>query len=214
MRFSRHQLLALILGAGMATALPAQGRAGAARGAGRQPDSTRLAKIQNRDTTQRAALRERLAEAATPAGLILQMRERLGLTDDQVNRLETLKGAYVEPSQTELIKLREELATVTKGEVNLQAARAAMNKVNDATTTATLARLDARNQARAVLNGDQQVQFDALQARRPMLEGGMNMMGAGGRGGARGGEQPAGAVRRGGRGGPPGSPPPIPPTGR
>ncbi|MBC8086505.1 MAG: hypothetical protein H7Z40_04515 [Phycisphaerae bacterium] len=213
MRFSRHQLLALMLGAGMATALPAQGRAGGARGAGRQIDSTRLAKLQNRDTTQRAALRERLAAAATPAGLILQMRERLGLTDDQVNRLETLKAGYVEPSQTELVKLREELAAVSAGEVNLQAARSAMNKLNDATTNATLARLDERNKARAVLNADQQVQFDAMQARRPMLQPGMDMMGAGGRGVARGGEPKPGAARKGGRGGPPGTPPPVPPAG-
>ena len=162
MRFTRHQLLALVLGAGMATALPAQGRVAGARGAGRQMDSTRLAQFQNRDTTQRAAMRERLAEASTPAGMILQMRERLGLTDDQVNRLETLKSTFVEPSQTELTKLREELATVSKGEVNLPVARAAMNKLNDATTNVMLARLDARNQARAVLNGDQPVSYTHL----------------------------------------------------
>jgi len=207
MRFTRHQLLALVLGAGMATALPAQGRVAGARGAGRQMDSTRLAQFQNRDTTQRAAMRERLAEASTPAGMILQMRERLGLTDDQVNRLETLKSTFVEPSQTELTKLREELATVSKGEVNLPVARAAMNKLNDATTNVMLARLDARNQARAVLNGDQQVQFDALEARRPQFLQGGGMMGAGGRIGAKGGEPPAAGVRR---GGPPGKKPPVP----
>lgn len=203
MRFSRHQLLALVLGAGMATTLPAQvRRAGArqnmdsirtARGAARQGDTARFA----------AAMARRADGGGSPAAMILNQREKLGLTDDQVNRLETLKAAFAatEPAQADLIKLRQELATASQGEANISAARAAMNKINEATTNAMVARLEAHNKARAVLNADQQAQFDATEARRPM--GGM-MMGMGGPGGG-----PPGAGGRGGRrGGPPPTTPP------
>lgn len=218
MRFTRHQLLALVLGAGMATVLPAQGRVGGGvRGGrqmdtlrgGRQMDSVRARRLERMDTAQLAKARERLAANATPAGMILNLRERLGLTDDQVNRLETLKAAYVEPGQAELPKLREELASASKGEADLKAVRAAMNKINEATTNALVARLDARNKARAVLNADQQVKFDDFEARRPMQEAGMIRAGVMGRG-ARGGEPPAGAAaRRGGRGGADPARPPV-----
>lgn len=209
MRFSRHQLLALILGAGMATALPAQARVGGrgagARGGVRQ-DSARVANRPPRDSAQMVAMRERIREGASPAGAILQLRERLGLTDDQVNRLETLKSTWVEPTPGDMAKLREELANASKGEANLTAVRAALGKINEASTNAVIARLDARNKARAVLNADQQVQFDALEARRPLQGGAMGV--AFGRGGEPGGAM----IRRGGRGGPPGTPPPPPPV--
>ena len=203
MRFSKHQLLALILGAGMAATLPAQSarrggaRAGtdslrAQRGAGRMVmDSNRVA----------AAMARRAEGAGSPAAMILSQRQKLGLTDDQVNRLETLKSTFAatEPAPDAMAALRQELAAASKGEANLAAARAAMNKINEANTNAVLARLDAHNQARAVLNADQQVQFDAMESRRPMGGMGMAMGGPGGPGG-RGGRGP-------GRGGPPPAPP-------
>lgn len=200
MRFSKHHLLALILGAGMATALPAQA---ARRGAGRQGmDSLRAQRGAGRPLMDSArvagAMARRAQGGGSPAAMILSQREKLGLTDDQVNRLETLKAAFAatEPNQADQIKLRQDLAAASKGEANISAARAAMNKINEANTNALVARLEAHNAARAVLNADQQAQFDAAEARRPM--GGM-MMGMGGPGGG-----PPGAGGRGGRrGGPP-----------
>lgn len=207
MRFSRHQLLMLVLGAGMATTLPAQvrrpgGRANmdslrAARGAGRQGGDT---------ARMNAAMARRADGGGSPAAMILSQREKLGLTDDQVNRLETLKAAFVsaEPAPADLMKLRQDLAAASQGEANISAARAAMNKINEATTNALVARLEAHNKARAVLNADQQAQFDAAEMRRPMA--GM-MMGMGGPGGG-----PPGAGGRGGRRG--GPPPTTPPPGQ
>lgn len=211
MRFSRHQLLAFILGAGMATTLPAQQARRA--GARQNVDSVRAARVaarQGSDTGRLvAALAARRADGGgSPAAMILNQREKLGLTDDQVNRLETLKAAFVstEPAQADMIKLRQDLATASQGEANISAARAAMNKINEATTNAMVARLDAHNKARAVLNADQQVQFDQMEARRPMagMMGGMGFGGQGGRGGD-------GAGGRGGRGR--GGPPPTIPPG-
>lgn len=209
MRFTKHQLLALILGAGMTTTLPAQV---ARRAGGKQLDSTRVAaRVAKRgdstvlgqrlaragmDTARLAEAMARRAEGNSPAGQILLQREKLGLTDDQVARLEALKTSFVskEMPQADMAKLREELAVASRGEANIPAARAALKKINDAQDEVVLARLDAHNKARAVLNADQQATFDAAEARRPAM-----MMGGAGFGG---GAIMAGG--RGGRGGPPG----------
>lgn len=207
MRFSKHHLLALILGAGMATALPAQA---ARRGAGRQGmDSLRAQRGAGRPLMDSArvagAMARRAQGGGSPAAMILSQREKLGLTDDQVNRLETLKSSFAatEPAPATLITLRQELAEASKGEANIAAARAAMNKINEANANAMIARLEARNQARAVLNADQQAQFDATESNRPMA-GLMGGMGGPGGPGAPGG--------RGGRGQGRGGPPPVPPA--
>lgn len=192
MWYSRHQLLILVLGAGMASALPAQGR----RAPDRQGAGTagRMADRPGMDSARLAAAMARRADGGgSPAALILLQRQRLGLTDDQVNRLETLKTSFAanttEPA--ELAQLREDLAVASRGEANIEAARTAMARINALTTSALVVRLEAHNQARAVLNGDQQVQFDALQARRPAMGRGVGLGGADG----------AGVRGRGGRGG-------------
>ena len=223
MRFSKHQLLALIFGAGMATTLPAQVTR---RANGKQIDSSRVAArgAKRADTTlmaQRMAARSgvdtaRMAEAmarraagASPAGQILVQREKLGLTDDQVARLEALKTSFAskEMPPADMAKLREELASASRGEANLSAARAALNKINEAQNEVVLTRLKAHNEARAVLNADQQATFDAAEARRPaaVMMGGVGFArgeGAaigGGRGG-RGAGGGAGGAAAGGRG--------------
>lgn len=210
MRFSKHYLLALILGAGMATTLPAQA---ARRGGARQNiDSLRAQRGAGRmamDSTRLATAMARRAEGAgSPAAMILSQREKLGLTDDQVNRLETLKSSFAasEPQPAALAALRQELADASKGEANISAARAAMNKINEANTNAMVARLEARNQARAVLNADQQAQFDAQENRRPVAGMMMGGMGFGGPGG------PGGPGGRGGRGPARAGQPPVPPA--
>lgn len=226
MRFTKHQLLALILGAGMASTLPAQV---ARRAGGKQLDSTRVAaRIAKRgdttiamqrlarvgmDTARMAEMMARRAEGNSPAGQILAQREKLGLTDDQVARLEALKTAFAtkELAPAEMAKLRDDLAAASRGEANISAARAALNKINDAQNQVVIARLEAHNQARAVLNADQQATFDAAEAKRPAMMGGAFGAGmAGGRGGAAGMGAGRGAGGGRGRGGPPPAPP-IPP---
>lgn len=226
MRYTKHQLLALILGAGMAATLPAQVTR---KANGKQIDSTRVAArmAKRGDTTgmaQRFGARlgldsarvaeavARRAEGNSPAAQILGQREKLGLTDDQVARLEALKALFAtkELAAADMAKLREELTRASRGEANISAARAALSKINAAQDEVIIARLEAHNLARAVLNADQQVTFDAVEARRPSA-----MMGGafGGMGGGRGGDWAgaAGARRAGGhgRGGPP--PAAIPP---
>ncbi|MEP6834991.1 MAG: Spy/CpxP family protein refolding chaperone [Gemmatimonas sp.] len=207
MRFTKHQLLALILGAGMASTLPAQ--VAARRANGKQLDSTRVAaRLAKRsdttvatqrlggrlgmDSSQVAEALARRAAGNSPAAQILAQREKLGLTDDQVARLEALKTAFTskEMAPADMAKLRDDLAVASRGEVNLNTARAALKKINDAQDDVVIARLEAQNQARAVLNADQQLTFDTAEARRPAAM----MMGGGFGGGAMGGG-------RGGRGG-------------
>jgi Spy/CpxP family protein refolding chaperone len=216
MRFTRHQLLALILGAGMTTTLQAQG---ARRAGGRQIDSARVAeRLANRgagrpmvDSARMAEMAARRVEGNSPAGQILAQREKLGLTDDQVNRLEALKTSFAskEIAPAEMQKLREELATASRGEANIEAARTALAKMSAAQNEVVIARLVAHNEARAVLNGDQQAQLDAAEARRPgAMMGAAGFGGPGGPGGRGGPGGPGGAGGR-GRGGPP--PAPVPP---
>ncbi|MEO7362771.1 MAG: hypothetical protein ABI120_20735, partial [Gemmatimonadaceae bacterium] len=182
MRFTQHQLLALILGAGMASALPAQS---ARRAAGKQTDSSRVAaRVAKRadttmaqrvgarlgmDSAQMAQALARRAEGNSPAAQILGQREKLGLTDDQVARLETLKAAFAtkELPAADMAKLREELTMASRGESNIPAARVALGKINAAQDEVIIARLEAHKLARAVLNADQQVTLDAAEARRP-----------------------------------------------
>ncbi|MGV3709583.1 MAG: Spy/CpxP family protein refolding chaperone [Gemmatimonas sp.] len=212
MRFTKHQLLALILGAGMTSTLQAQG---ARRAGGRQLDSARVAeRLANRgagrpmvDSARMAEMAARRAEGNSPAGQILAQREKLGLTDDQVNRLEALKTSFAskEIAPAEMQKLREELATASRGEANIEAARAALARMSAAQNEVVIARLVAHNEARAVLNADQQAQLDAAEARRPGAMMGAAGFGAGGSAG-RGG--PGGPGAR-GRGGPPAPVPPL-----
>ncbi len=210
MRYTKHRLLALIFGLGMASTLPAQV---VRRANGKQQDSSRVAaRVAKRgdttmtaqrlgarmgmDTARIAQAMARRAEGNSPAGQILAQREKLGLTDDQVARLESLKASFApkELAPADMTALREELNAASRGQVNLSAARVALNKISDAQNEAVLARLEAHNVARDVLNADQQVMLDAAEAKRPgMLMGG----GFGAMGGGRGG--------RGGFGGPPGA---------
>ena len=217
MRFTKHQLLALILGAGMAATLPAQVTR---RANGKQVDSTRVAARAAKrgdttvtahgfgsriglDSTRMAEALARRAEGNSPAAQILSQRERLGLTDDQVARLESLKASFAtrELATADMAKLREEFSSASRGEANITAARAALGKINAAQDEVVIARLEAHNLARAVLNADQQVTFDAAEARRPaaMMSGAFGGWMGGGMGGGRGG---AGGR---GRGGPPSS---------
>ena len=174
MRYTKHQLLALILGAGMAATLPAQN---ARRANGKQLDSTRVA----------AALARR-AEGNAPAAQILSQRETLGLTDDQVARLEALRTSFAtkEPAAPDIAKFRAELTLASRGEANIPAARAALSKINAAQDEVVIARLEAHNLARAVLNADQQVTFDSAEARRSAdrMRGAFGRGMDGGRGGA------------------------------
>ncbi len=218
MRFTKHQLLALILGAGMAATLPAQVTR---RANGKQLDSSRVAaraakRGDSTGTAQRFGARPgldsariadamaRRAEGNSPAAQMLSQREKLGLTDDQVARLESLKASFAtkQMAAADMAKLRDELSVASRGEANISAARTALSKINAAQDEVVIARLEAHNAARAVLNADQQVAFDAAEARRPAMMGGGF---GGGMGGGRGGMGPGTAGGRGGRGrgGPP-----------
>ena len=199
MRFSRHQLLALVLGAGMTSALPAQNRtpparprpgaAGARGGAG-------------------AAMRR----PPGPAAMMINDKDQLGLTDDQVAQLQAMEMANASAPMPlgDLLQIRRELQTASAGEANLDAVRAAMDKMGKLQSDMLVARLDARNKARAILSADQQVKFDALEASQPLQLQGL--------GGALGAPNSAGAGRGGAgarlqrQGAPP--PSPIPPASK
>lgn len=166
-----------------------------------------------------------------PGAGVLRYRQELELTDDQVKKLEGLStAARPRANEADMLRARADLMDATKGDINLERARAAYDKMARVKTDAQLAQLKTRQEIRNVLTPAQRTKFDAMSARRG--EKGMR----GGRGpgrreqGMRGGRGPRGgppqgmgpgAMRggqqRGMRAGPPqgpSGPPPMPRRGR
>lgn len=160
---------------------------------------------------------------ASPAALLLGARADLGLTDEQVGRLErlaTAQNATLTGSPGDVLRARADLADAMKGEGDAAALKRAMDRLHQLRSDRALARLKARQDARAILTADQRAKADAMRnamRRGGGMRGGMRGMRGmrGGRGGAmgpgrwgsRGGDMPmppAGERRQG--------PPPRPPV--
>ncbi len=132
----------------------------AARGA--DADSLRPAR-----TMPRAAARNNAAQRGrSPAASILAQREYLKLTDDQVNRLNTVATSESPGmNEPELLRARADLIEATKRNINLSAARAALDKMSRVTNERTIAALKLKQDARNVLTAEQIAQLDARQSR-------------------------------------------------
>ena len=143
---------------------------------------------------------------ALPAARVLQMRGALALSDDQIKRLETLAASQrttLEPNRGAMLRARADMADAMKGEGNLDAARAALDKMSRLHNDEVIAHLKAMQETRAVLTAEQR---DTMRAMMPMGMG-MHHPDAGGPNGM-GGPGSPGVRRPGGpgarlRGGPP-----------
>ena len=137
-----------------------------------------------------------------PAARVLQMRGALALSDDQVKRLETLAASQrtaLEPNRGAQLRAKADMADAMKGEGNLEAARAALDKMSRLHNDEVIAHMKAMQDARAVLTAEQR---DTMRAMMPMAMGmGMHHPGAGGPNGMGPGSR--GVRRPGGPGGPP-----------
>lgn len=96
-----------------------------------------------------------------PAAGLLRARTALGLTDDQVKRLETLqRTAPTRPNDAEMLRARADLLEATRGDGNLSAARTAFDRMNRLRTEQALAGLKARQEVRNVLTAEQKARLD------------------------------------------------------
>ena len=93
-----------------------------------------------------------------PAAHVLQMKEMLGLSDDQVKRLETLAASQrttLEPNRGAMLRAEADMADAMKGEGNLDAVRAAMDKMSRLHNDEAIAHMKAMQDARSVLTAEQ-----------------------------------------------------------
>lgn len=98
-----------------------------------------------------------------PASAFLRMRQQLALTDDQVKRLEALQAAPVpQRNQSDMLRAQADLMDATRGDGNISAARAALERMSRVRTEQTLAGLKARQDARNVLTATQKSKIDNM----------------------------------------------------
>ncbi len=98
-----------------------------------------------------------------PASALLRMRGQLDLTDDQVKKLEALQATpRPERNQSDMLRAQADLMDATKGDVNIEKARAAFDRMARIRTDAQLAQLKTRQDVRGVLTQAQRAKFDAF----------------------------------------------------
>ena len=141
-----------------------------------------------------------------PAAMVLRARTQLGLTAEQVTRLEAMQNTpRPRVNRAELMRARASLLDATQGDGNLTEARAALDKLSRVRHEPLLAMMKMRQEVRAVLTPAQQRMVDNVtqQRRNEMRVARRRGMGTGGMrpGGMRPGGMPLGGMRRGGRGG-------------
>ena len=99
-----------------------------------------------------------------PVGNLLRMRQQLELTDDQVKKLEALQTAPMpQMNPADMMRARADLMDATRGDVNLEMARAAFDKMSRLRTDQQLAHLKVRRDVRNVLTSAQRAKVDAFQ---------------------------------------------------
>jgi Spy/CpxP family protein refolding chaperone len=115
--------------------------------------------------------RQRPMPARNPAAALLGAREALGLSADQVARLEALAAAQTRANPGnpgDMLRARADLMDAMKGEGDAAALRRAMDRAHQLRTERALATLKARQDARAILTADQRSRADALRQTRRM----------------------------------------------
>ncbi|MBI4410638.1 MAG: Spy/CpxP family protein refolding chaperone [Gemmatimonadetes bacterium] len=112
------------------------------------------------------------------AAAALAHRERLGLTADQVKRLEAIAAAEreaVRSREPALMRARADLLEASSPEINLDRARVPLERLEKLRTEVALEHLKARRDARQALTAEQRARLEALGG--PRVMGGMHGMG-------------------------------------
>jgi Spy/CpxP family protein refolding chaperone len=162
-------------------------------------DSTRLAR------PNRAPIATGRGDAAS----VLRLRQQLNLTDEQVQRLQALDAApRTQPNDAERLRAQADLLDATRGDVNIERARAAYDRMAKVRTDAQIAQLRRRQEVRNVLTPEQRTRFDAVASRTRDRAMTAQRFGRGERG-----RMPMGALRGAPRG-PMGRGAPLPPPAR
>ena len=111
---------------------------------------------------------------------LLSQREALGLTTDQVQRLEALEErarAAREPMMAGMHTIHQEIRSATEGDrFDEAAARAAFERMGDLHTEMAVAMLRTSSEARQVLTPEQRSQLQDMGGGMMAMGGGMNMM--------------------------------------
>ncbi len=144
MRYKYSGMAVLLAGAILASTAEAQ--RGGARGGARAE-----ARVEAGAATRAAGGR-----AGHPAAALLRMKERLALSESQVEQLRKQQQAKLpQVSESDMLRARADLMDATRGDVNPEAARAALDRMSKLRVDVEVARLKARKDARAVLTADQ-----------------------------------------------------------
>jgi len=107
-----------------------------------------------------------MRQGGNPAAQMLRMRQQLALTDEQVRKLETLaKAEAPRANAADALRARADLMEATRGDGNLSAARAALDKMSRLRNEQIVAGLKQRQDARAVLTADQRRMVDNARQR-------------------------------------------------
>lgn len=97
------------------------------------------------------------------AAMLLRLKERLALTDDQVKRLEAQAAAGApKANASDMLRARADLMDAMQGDGNLGGARTALERMSRLRTDRMIAGLKQRQEARAVLTDDQKRTLDNM----------------------------------------------------
>lgn len=124
-------------------------------------------------------------------GMLLQHREALGLSADQVSKLEALAAGDRKAAQQQVparMRAHADLVEATAGEINLETARAALDRLARLQADGHFAHLRSLKEARQLLTPEQRSKVDAMagpMGHHRMMHGPRIMMMR--RGGMRGG---------------------------
>ncbi|AMW05861.1 hypothetical protein GEMMAAP_15815 [Gemmatimonas phototrophica] len=126
-----------------------------------------------------------------PAAMLLRMRSQLELTDEQVQKLQSLQNsAAPKINAADQLRARADLMEAMQGDGNMSKARAALDRMSAMRNERMIAGLKQRQEVRGVLTASQKTKLDNWQQQR---RGQMRQQMRGGRGQQRG-------MMRGGRG--------------
>lgn len=117
--------------------------------------------------------RDRMAQGpragGSPAEALLRQRTQLALTAEQVTKLEALaqsQRAARTTSPGQALRLRADLMDAMAGDGNVQAARAALDKLSAAQNDRLIAGMRAQQDVRAVLTPEQRAKVEATRGAR------------------------------------------------
>ncbi len=130
---------------------------------------------------------------------LIRMREQLELSDEQVKKLDALQSAArPQLNQADMLRAQADLMDATKGDVNVEKARGAFERMARLRTDVQVSQLKLRQDARNVLTPAQRTKADAMRASARDRRGGVMRNGGMRNGGMRNGGMRRGGMRNGG----------------